>query len=206
MAEVWANDSQGGTAVASVTVSVSAPPLRAYLVETPRTLTTGEGVAWVVQVSGGTAPYSVAWSGLPSGCPTTGTNVSCAPGKAGTYAVSVAVTDHTGASTTASASLVVTGASTNISPASPGLLPWELALLVGGILAGAAILVVGLRRRRPPASKVPAPDAAPSAPEKKVEPVAEPRAKAPEPSLPVAPAADPSPPTSPPTSPPNSTD
>ena len=45
VAEVWANASQGGTAVASVTVSVSAPPLRAYPVQTPRTLTTGEGVA-----------------------------------------------------------------------------------------------------------------------------------------------------------------
>ncbi len=199
VAEVWANDSQGGSAVTSVTVSVSAPPLRAYLVETPRTLTTGESVDWVVQVSGGTAPYSVAWSGLPSGCPTTGTNVSCAPGKAGTYAVSVTVTDHTGVSATASASLVVTGASTNISPASPGLLPWELALLVGGILAGAALLVVGLRRRRPPTSKVPASDAAPapSVSEKTVEPVAGSSTKAPEPSLPVAPAADPSPPPSP---------
>ena len=152
LAEVWANDSQGGSAGTSLTLSVRAPALQAYLAESPTSVTSGGTVDWNVEISGGTAPYAVRWAGLPSGCPSVGTNVSCTATTSGTFTISVTVTDQAGSSTNVSATLTVLAASSaaSSSPSSPPL--WVTGSLGGGLIVGALLLVVGLRRRRSPPS------------------------------------------------------
>lgn len=163
LAEVWANDSQGGSAETSIAVSVRAPSLQAYLEESPTSVTSGGTVDWNVEVSGGTAPYAVRWTGLPSGCPSVGTNVSCTMTTDGTFTVSATVTDQEGSSANVSATLTVLAASSaaSSSPASPPL--WVTGPLLGGLIVGALLLVVGLRRRRSPPSS-PRSSAEPSTP------------------------------------------
>ncbi|MDE1820438.1 MAG: PKD domain-containing protein [Euryarchaeota archaeon] len=163
-AQVWANDSQGDSTGANVSVSVGPAPLHAYLVETPTSTATGGSVDWKVEVSGGLAPYSVVWTGLPSGCPSSGANVSCAPSASGTFSISAAVSDSAGSSVTVATSLVVSSASSTASTLFQGPTLWILLVLGGAIVLGAVLVVLGLRRPRRPRSSTSSQGSAPASP------------------------------------------
>ncbi len=80
----------------------------------PSSVTSGNSVTYSLSVSGGVAPYSYAWSGLPGSCPSTSVPpFSCASSGQGTLTVSVNVTDADGAQKQATSSLTVTSSSGN---------------------------------------------------------------------------------------------
>ncbi|MDE1822015.1 MAG: hypothetical protein KGJ23_12430 [Euryarchaeota archaeon] len=82
------------------------------LVASPATLYTGQTTTLTGTVSGGSAPYTYSWTGLPGGCSSANTaTLSCTPTASGTVSVTLSVTDTAGHSGSASASLTVTASS-----------------------------------------------------------------------------------------------
>lgn len=66
------------------------------LTATPAAVDEGQNVTFDLIATGGTAPITYAWAGLPTGCvPTAGTpSLTCAPRQAGSLPISVTITDH----------------------------------------------------------------------------------------------------------------
>ncbi len=99
-------DAEQRIVTASLTLTVNplgnpgGPLIYAYSAN-PNPLYLGQKTLITVTVSGGTAPYSFAYSGLPLGCLSSNTsNLPCTPTHFGTYTITVTVTDHAGLSTT----------------------------------------------------------------------------------------------------------
>ena len=105
-------DSNGVNATSGVLVLLVAPSLGTPSVTASETsLTVGGALGFQVTVSGGSSPLTYAWSGLPAGCATEdGPVLTCTPTTAGTYTVSVTVTDAAGVAKTATASAVTVNA------------------------------------------------------------------------------------------------
>jgi DNA-binding beta-propeller fold protein YncE len=94
----------GGT-LSAVTASL---PLTVTLAATPLVGQVGLAAQLFANATGGSVPYSFAYTGLPTGCASANTSVlDCTPTSSGTYAVSVNVTDRAGNWTTADLSWVV---------------------------------------------------------------------------------------------------
>lgn len=86
-----------GVSTPRVGVAVNVNPDPTLAVPDSRVVTDQRiAVSANVVVTGGTAPFSYSWSGLPSGCSSTGPVVNCTAGSSGTYAIQVRVTDATG--------------------------------------------------------------------------------------------------------------
>lgn len=105
---VTATDSAGFLATRTTSLTVHpALSLDRFSVSTPG-IVLGGSVSFQLELSGGTAPYSVAYSGLPVGCADSNATVlTCAPGVVGSFTVGVSVQDAVGEVATASASLQV---------------------------------------------------------------------------------------------------
>jgi YVTN family beta-propeller protein len=132
------------------------PALGAVTVsESTSSLELGGSVAFTASVTGGTGPLAYSWSGLPSGCASVNSPVVlCVPAQTGRYAVSVKVTDGTGASVTATGAPVsVSGAPSPGSGSGTNGLEWAVlglalvALVIGGV---ALVLLLRKDRRAPP--------------------------------------------------------
>lgn len=106
---VWVTDALGVKAESAapaaliVSAALSAPTVTA----SSTSVTVNNAVSFTAVASGGAAPYTYAWTGLPSGCTATGAVAVCTPGSSGTLTVSVVVTDANGATSTASTSTTV---------------------------------------------------------------------------------------------------
>ncbi|MCI4325120.1 MAG: hypothetical protein L3K00_04455 [Thermoplasmata archaeon] len=158
----------GTTLDAGVTVTifdVTGVPLDLVaFTATPTNVTVGSATVLTTVVSGGTSPYSFAYSGLPASCASGNVaNLSCTPSAAGTYTVEVQVTDTGGAIRTANVSLTVTGTTPSPSTGAIGGLTTAEWLGVGAlvlVVLAVASIVVLRGRRRPP---VPSDDASPVA-------------------------------------------
>jgi hypothetical protein len=118
------------------------------LTASPLQVTVGSSVEFTVAVSGGTNPYTYVFSGLPTGCSNPGSIATfyCSPSSAGSYTVTVNVTDFHGKTGTASVTVTVSNAP------STGFLglsntDWLLLLLVIVVVV-AVIAAVVVRRRR----------------------------------------------------------
>jgi hypothetical protein len=88
--------SSGGQSATSpqLTFNVDTDPMVSQITASPNLLLSGEQATFKVSVSGGSAPYSYDWVGLPEGC--VGANspaTSCLVQSAGTYRVGVNATD-----------------------------------------------------------------------------------------------------------------
>lgn len=107
----------------------------------------GTSVAFSASVSGGAAPYTYSWTGLPSGCAAANAAVIvCTPSSSGSISVTVTVKDANGASETSAASSSVSVSSTgSLESSASGMLALELAA-AGLALAVVALLVALLRK------------------------------------------------------------
>ncbi|MFI5418190.1 MAG: G1 family glutamic endopeptidase [Candidatus Lutacidiplasmatales archaeon] len=106
----------------------------------------GDSLTLGSNVSGGAPPVALEWAGLPSGCrPENASTVNCSSMAAGTYEISLTVTDGAGVVVSANASVLVSSPNGGVSSV-------EVFLLVGIPLAIAALggLAYHFRRRRPP--------------------------------------------------------
>ncbi len=109
-------------------------------------------MTFTVVVTGGPAPYTYSWTGLPTGCASVNSAaLICASTAQGAYTVSVKVTDATGASVTSAAQTVTVAKAPT--PAATGLsngLNWGfLALAVIGLVVGLIGMFLAFRRREP---------------------------------------------------------
>jgi len=103
---VTVTDGNANTATMSASITIAPFPLTIALLE-PTTGGVGQVLSFIAQASGGTAPYTFAWT-APGGTPPTGTgsNFSVSYAVKGTYVVTARVTD--GNSNTATASVTLT--------------------------------------------------------------------------------------------------
>jgi YVTN family beta-propeller protein len=156
-------DSLGVAANSSVEVLVN-PPLTATFVTGKLSATTsgytGTLIPFTAVVSGGTWPYAVLWS-FGDGSNASGQGVMHAYAAAGTYSVSVVLSDAAGASLrsnlTVSVTTLPTGAGGITSLGGGFGTGLFLGLIVGGVLAAVVLFAAGPRRRSAPPPSPPTP-------------------------------------------------
>ncbi len=160
--EVNVTDAVGAWATATAQLEVQSPlvptPLIAAFFAAPKTVTVGNQTTLYAVVTGGTLPFSYAYGGLPTGCSTASTpQLACVPAGAGTFNVTLTVSDSRGLEVNAIAQLVVDPA-----PSGPGgnhgsgnttaaPFPWATVILAGAtgaVLGGLAGVTLARRRRR----------------------------------------------------------
>ncbi len=97
-------DSSGGSAASGLLAFVvSALPTVSTPSATPASVDVGQTTAIAATVSGGAAPLTYVWSGLPTGCSGALATLSCTPSAAGTSSITLKVTDANGVSATSTA-------------------------------------------------------------------------------------------------------
>jgi hypothetical protein len=113
----------------------------------------GSATVLSVGVAGGSGVYSYEYSGLPSGCLSSNTSsLRCVPTTAGTYNVTVTVTDSLGVQATGSTNVTVQsagGSGTVLGLAAP--IGWAVIGVIVLLLVVVAALLLMRRRRAPPA-------------------------------------------------------
>ena len=131
-------DSMANSSLSNAEPIESAAPLTVEVAVSPNSISVGSSVTLWANVSGGLPPYLYSWSGLPeSSCPTlTVRTVSCSVTSAGTYTVSVRVTDSFQDKANNSSTLVVR------SPVASGLSSLWLWTSLLVVVAAAGILAV----------------------------------------------------------------
>ncbi len=89
----------GETATATpVSLVVNGLPVVSSFTVTPNIADLGISVTFTTVVTGGTSPFTYAYTGLPAGCGSTSGTFMCAPTVAGTFTVNVTATDSLGKS------------------------------------------------------------------------------------------------------------
>jgi YVTN family beta-propeller protein len=91
---VFANDSEGNSAITNVTVYVD--PAVGTPSALPASIDLGQSTHFTVNASFGSGNYTYAWRDLPRGCGGGGPSLDCTPTVVGTFEVSVNVTDSDG--------------------------------------------------------------------------------------------------------------
>ena len=97
VARLWVNDSVGGSANASVTItSIAFPPVQVHATVLPSSIALGSTATFSVSPSGGTGDFvSIVYSGLPTGCSSAdATTLACTPSVLGSFTVNVTATDN----------------------------------------------------------------------------------------------------------------
>ncbi|HEV2428542.1 MAG TPA: hypothetical protein VGV64_01685, partial [Thermoplasmata archaeon] len=149
---VQASDANGFSTESPVLTVQVEPRPTVTLTATPATGLSGNPVALVASVDGGSTPFRFAWSGLPEGCQGSGNaTVACTPTAVGSFHVVVSVTDADGAN--ASASVEVTTAVSFLGL--PGL---EGEIVVGAAVGAVALLAIGVSWRRRARRQRPGPE------------------------------------------------
>lgn len=142
---VTITDGLGVTASAAATVVVAPPPIAVSLAVSPTSPRSGQTVTMTATATGGVGPFSYQWSGDVTGCTSSvGSSLTCVVSAAGTFTVSVTVTDASGHSATASQAFTVTAAPGALAPtgaASPGATASGLSTWFTSAYVTAAILI-----------------------------------------------------------------
>lgn len=98
----------GGATGTCPTPGASPGPTISAFTATPNPVTVGSSTSIAVSVTGGTAPLSYAYTGLPSSCSTQNlSTLSCTPTSTGSFTVKVTVTDAAKKSNSSSLTLTV---------------------------------------------------------------------------------------------------
>ncbi len=162
---VTVSDRFGNTATMTTVLQVNALPLVSVTEGSSEKLPWGGTLAITVAVTGGTGPFSIAYHGLPAGCGTANvTSYSCQPTVAGTFTVSVNVTDAFGKTSSQSFSVTVESKPTKSPTFQPSTLYLEVGLLVLVLVAIAAAVLLARRRQRPGGPGLPKVPAVPARP------------------------------------------
>ncbi|HEV2519183.1 MAG TPA: PKD domain-containing protein [Thermoplasmata archaeon] len=150
-ATVWANDSLGLSSHTAVVLSVVAL-LGLNLAISPVSFDAGNSSIIAATGFGGLPPYTYGFSGLPVGCVATSANQStCTVSTPGTYRFVATVSDHSGQSSRANGTLVVSARPAAAGGSSANVYWYVLAGgVAAGVVLGLTALFVLRRRRRPP--------------------------------------------------------
>ena len=137
---VLAADTLGGQSARNWTIAITELPVATLLTASPSTPEVGLPVLFSLEGTGGTAPLTYNWSGLPAGCTTVdGPTLECRPTIRGPYSVSVRVQDVVGATASATVRGTINPAlsiSANWSVASLGCDPTVMINLESGASGG----------------------------------------------------------------------
>jgi hypothetical protein len=145
----------GANSSASVSLQVNAAP--AVAISSTTNATAGAPVGLAATITGGTGPYTYAWTLGDSGT-SAAAFVSHTYANAGTYAVNVTITDAVGATAHATVSLVVGSAPSSSSSSSLSLSSGTgLYLLIGILVLLVVAVLLGVLLMRKPKSPAGAP-------------------------------------------------
>ncbi|MGA9838860.1 MAG: PKD domain-containing protein [Thermoplasmata archaeon] len=155
--EFNATDLVGRSTVTMATVTAFAAPSALVIHAGPSSPRTGESVNFTSSATGGTSPFTSAWS-FGDGSTSADNSVNHTFAAGGTYTVRLTVTDADGRNASTSLALTVTSSGSNSSGG------FELALIVGAVLVVALIAAAVLFARhrkgvRPPPPGPPPPGA-----------------------------------------------
>ncbi len=151
-----------GQGSATLTVTTSNPGAPTVSVSAnPTTVPVQKATTLTGSVTGGTTPYTYAWTGLPTGCSSqNAATLTCTPAATGTFTITLTVTDGAGKTGQGSVTITVSssGGGNNNQTTSPGgsLLSNPLLFLVL-IVAVVAIVAFALLLRRKRSSSASAP-------------------------------------------------
>ncbi len=99
------------SSAASSVITVNPLPSITAFTATPATMALGNSSTLSVTTAGGTAPFTYAYSGLPTGCTTASSpTLTCTPTVNGSFRINVTATDRFGRSVTSNTTLDVTPA------------------------------------------------------------------------------------------------
>ena len=153
----------GAAKTESITFAAAVSPLLVSLTATPATLDVGSSTTVTATVSGGSAPYTYAYSGLPAGCASTASSFVCQPAAAGNFTVMVSAADSSGQRAEANATLTVDPLPGSPStPTTTSSNTWIYVVLVIVVAAILIVIVVLRRRRKEPETPSPSGVAPPS--------------------------------------------
>lgn len=155
---VRVTDGRGKTAD-SVVPFVVYPAVAVTLAVNPSPPTAGSSATFVANAQGGSSIFTFVWGGLPTGCPAANQSTIRCPVPAGSYTVTVRVTDTIGGSANATLSTSTVAASGGGStflglPALEGYA--VLGVVLVAVVAAAAVIMLRRRRAAPPAEPAPA--------------------------------------------------
>lgn len=115
--DIYVGNDMGGNSPGTISVinpagGSSGGPVITSFTASPATVSPGQATVLSVSVTGGTTPYSYAFTGLPSDCTSQNlASLPCTSSLPGTYSVTVTVTDNSGKTTTGTASFTVSAPS-----------------------------------------------------------------------------------------------
>ena len=152
-ASVVATDANGGRSSSAQAAGLKAysDPTVSAPVLSSGTVTAGQTVKINSTVAGGWGTYTYSWLGLPAGCTTGGSIATCRPAQAGTFRISLTVTDTNGYTVTSPISNLTVMSPPGSGPGAVlGLPATEGYGLLGGIVIAILVvtMVVVLLRRR----------------------------------------------------------
>ena len=142
-------DATGAVATAARSVVVDPLPVVGPPTSDPASGTVGSTFAITAAASGGSGTYTYTWSGLPPGCASANVSaLACRPTAAGTFSVSVTVTDSNGGTaTSATLALVVRAVPAPTFLGLPATEGYALVAVALGAAVGTAIVLVRRRAR-----------------------------------------------------------
>lgn len=133
-----ATSSATGTATAETSLKVIAAPTVAAFEVSPGVVETNGVATFTTTPTGGLAPYTLSYSGLPANCPSQDSpTLSCAPQVPGSYVVTVRIVDSLGVDSSAEASMtVVAHVTVSTLSASPGAIDLGQTTSISAVVGG----------------------------------------------------------------------
>jgi hypothetical protein len=160
-ARVVVEDAAGHSVAGNVSLRIvpeTPAPLVTGFAADPNPVEVNHATTFLVNLTGGSGPFNLSYSGLPSGCESHNlSSWQCAPSTPGVYTVIVRATDTLGRTAGEKLTLQVLPAPPTSRSSSPEPFPMWLLYAVVGVLAAAVVALVAWRwsRSRSPRSRPP---------------------------------------------------